>query len=60
MELWVMHHTLQYKFYNAVNQVATEKNIKIEIVDFYRQWSDNKKWKFDNVICLIKNMIIQI
>ena len=37
MELWVMHHTLQYKFYNAVNQVATEKNIKIEIVDFYRQ-----------------------
>merc|ERR1712062_427095 len=22
MELWVMHHTLQYKFYNAVNQVA--------------------------------------
>jgi len=36
MELWVMHHTLQYKFYNAVNQVATEKNIKIEIVDFYR------------------------
>ena len=42
LSLWldahvVMHNTLRYKFYNAVSQVAMEKNIKIEIVDLYKQ-----------------------